>query len=1418
MFGLTFSKRYSSLFFLIFICIFLTYSVEANTYYVATWGSNSSAGSLNAPWRDIQYALNNILNGDTVVVENGTYSQNLSISKNNTLLTSNSSTRPVLLGSSISIDSRVSNVTINFFEISNFSANSSLVGTGVPGVIAYAATSGPGGTGFVFANSTVKDAVGYGDSVSCIYVRNTARVIIENNFLSNCSQAGINIASGYSTDNTYSNGIIIRNNTITNNHVDGIDILGQFFTIDRNTISKNINLDWAATHPDGIQFIKSTVDGRYSVQNVVLSNNVINDHTQNVFIESDSNGTNMVNISVYNNIIYNTPGIINGVNISEVNAKNIAAGGVNISIHHNTIGYSPNVGINIGGDNNSIYNNIIINNSVGVWYHNTSFWNSQTADYNLFYGNDRTVDWGDNGGSPLEFGTTLSAFQLSHLQEAHSLEVNPQIYDFPNPYLLYNSPAINRGINLSLLFALDVNDTSRPQGSGWDIGAYEYLFSRPLVYLNSPYNYVNTSNFTVLFNCSAEVGESLSNITLYGNWSGTWQANQTINLTGTSNSTIFTKNLTDGIYSWSCFVYDNHSSGSFSELNYTLNIDSSSPRVTLISPSNNSAFNSSYNVGFIFNVTDTGNIKNCSLYLDSISSVFSSNISLNLNQTLNYSLNTRRSYNWSVSCYDFASNLGTSAVFNFSFSYNDSSPPLVNFVYPTRSNGSITAIDLIESNVSAIEYSNYSLFVDFNRSLRLWLPFDKLNSSNNPTDISSYSLNASSSVITTSASARGVGVKLNGVSDYVVVPTSQQLNLTSKTISAWINVTGFKTYNMLYEDTDTDYFGFNSQDIRLLWINSTGSQKSTSPIGFLSTNQILFITIVYNVTGNNVNISIYKNGFIFSSVSNTEGLIPSPIKSIGSRTDGSHVFNGTIDEFMIFDRVLGASEIQAIYSGPSVSLYSVFTNLSNNTYQIKPLAIDFLGNINDSANYLFITVNTSADINYPIFSSFMDNNASLINQGLASFNVSVSNTNGTVFLELNNINYSASNLSLSNYNATINLSNGTYNYKWISFGNGSQSNLNASSIFSYTINNTLQDSIAPNVTISYPSNTTYNTNVSTLNYTCSDGVYALYSRDNFATNSSIVACGTNFTNVISIQGSNTWKIAVNDSLGNVNITNVTFFVDTTHPQFTNYFDNSGGLTDSGTARFNVTLANTNGTVKFYFNGVNYTAPNVTSTVYFMNLTISSSGDYTYYWISWSNSSLKNMNISVTRTYSVLASSSDDDSSSSSGGGGASKSDEPLVYTAADDKIQTGYTKLFKANSKIKFKFEDESHEVLVDDVQEDFVEVVVSSTPQRATIYNGQEKLFNLDGDDYFDLIVKVGSISGKLVNMTIKQTHELIPKSATQQAKVNSTTTQNSSANPEQKNEESSMLRYWWIILVVIAALAASYLLIKEVRKRKYN
>ncbi|RLI96642.1 MAG: hypothetical protein DRO99_04140, partial [Candidatus Aenigmatarchaeota archaeon] len=63
------------------------------------------------------------------------------------------------------------------------------------------------------------------------------------------------------------------------------------------------------------------------------------------------------------------------------------------------------------------------------------------------------------------------------------------------------------------------------------------------VTLHRPEDNNVTSNSTVYFNCSVKNSGGLDNVTLYWNYSGAWEPNGTVDLTGTQNSTVFSRDV-----------------------------------------------------------------------------------------------------------------------------------------------------------------------------------------------------------------------------------------------------------------------------------------------------------------------------------------------------------------------------------------------------------------------------------------------------------------------------------------------------------------------------------------------------------------------------------------------------------------------------------------------------------------------------------------------------------------------------------------------------------------------------------------------------------------------------------------------------------------------------------------------------------
>ncbi|MBN1157512.1 PGF-pre-PGF domain-containing protein [Candidatus Woesearchaeota archaeon] len=112
----------------------------------------------------------------------------------------------------------------------------------------------------------------------------------------------------------------------------------------------------------------------------------------------------------------------------------------------------------------------------------------------------------------------------------------------------------------------------------------------PVSTLNLPIDgYNTTSGSSIVFNCTAydettagdENMSILVNVTLYGNWTVGWHANETNSTPANNSIHLFTKAMpSDGRYIWNCYSCDNTSNCSFAAANYTLTVDSRAPQLT----------------------------------------------------------------------------------------------------------------------------------------------------------------------------------------------------------------------------------------------------------------------------------------------------------------------------------------------------------------------------------------------------------------------------------------------------------------------------------------------------------------------------------------------------------------------------------------------------------------------------------------------------------------------------------------------------------------------------------------------------------------------------------------------------------------------------------------------------------------------
>ena len=236
--------------------------------------------------------------------------------------------------------------------------------------------------------------------------------------------------------------------------------------------------------------------------------------------------------------------------------------------------------------------------------------------------------------------------------------------------------------------------------------------------------------------------------------------------------------------------------------------------------------------------------------------------------------------------------------------------------------------------------------------------------------------------------------------------------------------------------------------------------------------------------------------------------------NLGSVTTGlGFNYAGQMDELGWWTRALSSTEVTQLYNGgagmtyistaaPNPPIVIPYTPSNYANYTTSPTTIDFICYGSDDINFTNMTIT--------------------INNTVAYTNVSGMNN--------------------TNYTYSPSLTDGNYNWSCKGFDNESLST--QSSNRSFTI-----DGTKPIFTIVYPTNISYTTNVTWINYTLVElnQNKCWYSIDRGVTNISLT-CGNNVSDLTSTEGSNTWAIYGNDTLGNEGNAVITFSKDTQAPQ------------------------------------------------------------------------------------------------------------------------------------------------------------------------------------------------------------------------------------------------------------------------------
>lgn len=422
---------------------------SATNYYVATDGNDANDGSSGHPWLTTTKAGNTAVAGDTVYFGAGTYAGQLapinSGSSGSGYITFKAIARRTAIinngntGASVRVDTK-SYIRIEGFELTN----------GWSGVYCSDANY------IQIVDNYIHGLVGPdAQGIYTSYQTTLYNSVIQDNNICDVNGNGILLDV---------NNVIIKNNDISYNTSDCMMVSGVDILIENNFCHGYWNE--GEGHQDGINVISAT--------DCIIRNNLVYGFTQDLYFPpKDGDNNVLINLYVYGNVCLDgifwqtIPG--KGIFIDARKDDTVLS---NIQIHSNIIGCSGFAAISILTNDVTSVSNIKVYNNVG-YNDNATFSGVQitaskegqiTSNYNDFFGYSKPTFEGTNTITTDPCFVDYVIHDINHINmrlKSTSLAINT------------GDPNLATEVNLPSPFT-DINDVNRPQGTRYDMGAYEY--------------------------------------------------------------------------------------------------------------------------------------------------------------------------------------------------------------------------------------------------------------------------------------------------------------------------------------------------------------------------------------------------------------------------------------------------------------------------------------------------------------------------------------------------------------------------------------------------------------------------------------------------------------------------------------------------------------------------------------------------------------------------------------------------------------------------------------------------------------------------------------------------------------------------------------------------------------------------------
>jgi hypothetical protein len=692
----------------------------------------------------------------------------------------------------------------------------------------------------------------------------------------------------------------------------------------------------------------------------------------------------------------------------------------------------------------------------------------------------------------------------------------------------------------------------------------------PLVNLTAP---ANASNVTTLMVNLTYV--SVDNLASWTLCNITVDGVVNVSNINSTNNTAITRQISgggDAAHFWNVTCVDIAGNSNTSAM-YFYNT-SAPPAITLTSPANN-GFSNGSPLQLFYNVTDNGNIQNCSLDFDGLFNQSNqSQVQNGLGNNFTLANVNEGLHNWSVTCYDAGNLSATSSLRNITV---DRTPPQVNLSAPD--NNSIMRSSVVIVNWTAIDNIDTSLTCNVTRK------------GPDGTDNTKSNLASANGTLTATT--------------YTALPDGQHFwNVTC------IDDAGNRNFSITYT------YNVSSPPSVTLVSPPTNNRNNTGNLTFqyvpFQSGGIANCTLIINNVANQTNTSITNNGnnfFYLNNLSDASYNWSVNCTDTSGGVQNSTTLNFTVDKISpiislispVNTSIVTVNSVPLAYNAsdertpPLVCTvfvngtgYGVNTTVQNGTSQTTTVLLrggnqsyswnatcrDQANNTNTSHTWMFnIIAPPNVTLQSPSNNSVTTRNITFTYTPADPFSF----TNCSILIDdvINQTNYTVTNATVNNFTIN-NLPSGTHNWTVRCYDLDNDT-------FAPDVRYFSSDANAPAITLNAPDNAYITPNASIVfNWTAVDDFSSSMSCnltvDGINRSIQTVSNNTPTTATVSsiFDGNHLWNVTCDDQVQNRNTSETRTFTLSYVPTITQSSPADGNITNNGTVIFTFTPSDNDG--------------------------------------------------------------------------------------------------------------------------------------------------------------------------------------------------------------------------------------------------